>query len=416
MKTTRKLLSLLLCLVMAAAVVPTVFADPLPVPQVTRNGDFLQWPEIPDAEFYAIQTSTNGLGVHEGYTVTIENGIVSFNMRERIETIHNNTAGRYRVTVYAVKSDPPGSYNYTMVSDYWEGEYDYNMPIFSVNVSNVKEPVAGEYSLTDSTYQTATLPTYANYTLHGIEWYDENDNWLNNAAFEEGKTYICKIMIAPNEGNIFNTNVFTTVNGTDTGIVNVEVVDGMLQISKRFTVGGASLVDVNLVEVNDVKMPVAGELSSDASYQAYTLPASANYYVDTFEWFDEDVRPLTAPFEEGKTYICVVGIKLNPGYQFVRELRAVLNGESLLHSNISAGDITVTLWKEYTVPTTGEQPIVTPPAETPTTPVQETPKINPSTLAAESGSMNMAQSTAFFAVCVVLSAVVLYKKREENNG
>lgn len=107
--------------------------------------------------------------------------------------------------------------------------------------------------------------------------------------------------------------------------------------------------------VTGVKMPVAGDLSTDAAYTVATVPSGLHYTVEGVKWFNDEGNDIpNNTFVYGVTYRCRVILKPDSGY-VVRAgwgQLATINGGSLTKYK-SFTDGTIGLYREFTCTTNG---------------------------------------------------------------
>lgn len=107
--------------------------------------------------------------------------------------------------------------------------------------------------------------------------------------------------------------------------------------------------------VTGVKMPIAGDLSTDAAYTVATVPSGLHYTIVEVKWFNDEGNSIPDDkFVYGTTYRCRVILKPDSGY-VVRagwEQLATINGGSLTKYK-SFTDGTIGLYREFTCSTYG---------------------------------------------------------------
>ena len=232
--------------------------------------------------------------------------------------------------------------------------------VSSVSVYGVTEPAVGNWPSNSASvlgtgysvdtnhyvYDTVHLGEFyikeIYYVMNGVGFYDDTGNeWLDyNSTFTAGRTYIAYVYLKADAGYAFDTeSIRASLNSNNASVIpDAKDPTHKICITREFQ---CNATDVDLIMINNVKAPVAGE-SPDAYAKSislaypeyYTLDTSKSDFINGIRWLSESGRELKATdtFVEGETYkidIAIAPTKNNGKAvsAFLYTLRAMINGE-----------------------------------------------------------------------------------------
>ena len=232
--------------------------------------------------------------------------------------------------------------------------------VSSVSVYGVTEPAVGNWPSNSASvlgtgysvdtnhyvYDTVNLGEFyikeIYYVMNGVGFYDDTGNeWLDyNSTFTAGRTYIAYVYLKADAGYAFDTeSIRASLNSNNASVIpDAKDPTHKICITREFQ---CNATDVDLIMINNVKAPVAGE-SPDAYAKSislaypeyYTLDTSKSDFINGIRWLSESGRELKATdtFVEGETYkidIAIAPTKNNGKAvsAFLYTLRAMINGE-----------------------------------------------------------------------------------------
>ena len=330
----KRVLSLLLCLVMALSLIPTVaFAGSgsIAITKVEVTGMQTLTP--------GQQCSTDNITITttpaNAYTV---DRIWWYDVTARNYPMSENTFNAGHVYSLGVKLSPKDGYyfayagsneDYTGVatingetplkakaydpgsSELWLQSTDMTVtvapiPITKVEVKGVQTPVVGQSTDTSGIIITST-PANA-FTVDYICWFNPSDWTSNDTTFKAGKEYRLDLRLAPKEGynfpfDPFNYTGVVTVNGTEVEAYSSNYTEKISISSDTFmAVDSTAATPITKVDIIGIKTPVVGRPVRD--FMSF-YPEDSICCIYDAKWFcDTDVTFLDADyvFEEGKEY------------------------------------------------------------------------------------------------------------------
>ena len=330
----KRVLSLLLCLVMALSLIPTVaFAG---------SGSIA----ITKVEVTGMQTLTPGQKCStDNITITTTpanaytvDRIWWYDVTARNYPMSENTFNAGHVYSLGVKLSPKDGYyfayagsneDYTGVatingetplkakaydpgsSELWLQSTDMTVtvapiPITKVEVKGVQTPVVGQS--TDTSGITITSTPANAFTVDYICWFNPSDWTSNDTTFKAGKEYRLDLRLAPKEGynfpfDPFNYTGVVTVNGTEVEAYSSNYTEKISISSDTFmAVDSTAATPITKVDIIGIKTPVVGRPVRD--FMSF-YPEDSICCIYDAKWFcDTDVTFLDADyvFEEGKEY------------------------------------------------------------------------------------------------------------------
>lgn len=265
---TKKILSLMLCLLMLMSIVSVSAsaADTrIEVSEFVGTSNFVAPSYGEKVKTYYTFTFTKG---YEAYIADLMGQWLKWNetsSKWEVFTSSNFVAGKYKyenqiridgtygtthklaqtanVTINGEKwsySNNPAIYNTFSFTHIASPEYTIKKPAEKVNsiaITNLDIPVGGATPDTTAT----TEATFKIGSMAGIVWYRlENDSWQsmsNSECFEAGKTYKCYFQVLPTDGYIFpdsKTDFSVTINGETATIGNY--FSKLVYIEKEYSV------------------------------------------------------------------------------------------------------------------------------------------------------------------------------------
>ena len=187
--------------------------------------------------------------------------------------------------------------------------------------------------------QCLTASTSANdhYTVESVTWALKNKVgilYYFKGDFMLGMEYNVEVVLKVNDGYYFNPNNFSaTISGKPARVQHsaTEAQDywseGKVRLMLVDNVTAEPLTPIEIIEVNGVVQPVAGMPANNY----HTVPPGVNYRATRLDWY-EVVTPWdyerATIFESGKMYTVHIYLVANSGYKFVPYWSQIsINGE-----------------------------------------------------------------------------------------